>query len=216
MIAHWAPTTELYLCNWDNHSNENFHNHYQSPGYGYHHYWQSNAIQEGFFKATLTKSTDKEVYLLHNHTTFPSESLLTTRARARNENFSQYINNLKLHRLDLTPVVYVTAGWIQQSLPTRALIVLLDTGSSHTMIKLTNLLHGASVTPSAPKRTTTTNRVFSSNAHVILTEVKFPKFGNHCIDTVIADVFDSLTCRYDLIIGRDILKKMGATNDFQN
>ena len=84
------------------------------------------------------------------------------------------------------------------------------------MIKLTSLLYGASVTPSAPKRTTTTNGVFSSNAHVILTEVKFPEFGNHCIDIVFADVFDSPTCRCDLIIGRDILKKMEATIDFQN
>ena len=83
------------------------------------------------------------------------------------------------------------------------------------MIKLTSLRHGASATPSAPKRTTTTNGVFASNAHVVLTEVKFPEFGNSCIDTVTVDVFNSPTCRYDLIIGRDILKTMGATIDFQ-
>ena len=132
-----------------------------------------------------------------------SESLLTTMAQAN--------RNLVSHRtLDLAPVVYVTAGRIQQSLPTRALTMLLDTGSSHTMIKLTSLPHGTSVTPSSPKRTTTTNGVFSSSAQVVLTDVRFPEFGNHRIDTITADVFDSPTCRYDVIVGRDILKTMGA------
>ena len=115
---------------------------------------------------------------------------------------------------DLAPVVYVTASRIQQSLPTRALTVLMDTGSSHTMIKLTSLPHGASVTSSAPKKTTTTNGTFTSNAQVTLTNVKFPEFGNHLINKIQADVFDSPTCRYDIILGRDILEIMGATIDF--
>ena len=52
---------------------------------------------------------------------------------------------------------------------------------------------------------------------MVLTDVIFPEFGNHCIDAVRADVFNSPpTCQYAIIIGRDILKTMGATIDFQN
>ena len=201
---------------WDNYSTDNFHNHYQSSGYVHQHFWKSNTVQEGFFTAKLT-SLDKKSCFLPNHTTFPGKSLSTTRARTIHRNdVSANINKANHHNLDCTLVVYVTVGRIQQSLPTRALIVLLDTGSSHTMIKLTSLPHGASVTPSIPKRTTTTKGVFSLNSHVILTEVKFPEFGNHCINIVIADVFNSPTCCYDLIGGRDVLNKMGTIIDFQN
>ena len=58
--------------------------------------------------------------------------------------------------------------------------------------------------------------MFSSNSQVTLTDIRFPEFGNHRIDAFTADVFDSPTCRYDIIIGRDVLKTMGASIDFHN
>ena len=82
------------------------------------------------------------------------------------------------------------------------------------MMKYSSLPHGTLMTPGPPKRTTTTTGVFSTSSQVTLEKVKFPEFGNNCLDTITADVFDSLTCRYDLIIGRDVLKKMGAHIDF--
>ena len=61
----------------------------------------------------------------------------------------------------------------------------------------------------------TTSGVFSTSAQVILSNVKFPEFGNPCIQTILADVFDSPTCCYNvLIMGQDILKQMGAQIDF--
>ena len=40
-------------------------------------------------------------------------------------------------------------------------------------------------------------------------QIQFPKSGNQCIDTIRADVFQSPTCRYNIILGRDILDLMG-------
>ena len=96
------------------------------------------------------------------------------------------------------------------------MIVLLDTGNSHTMIKQTRSLpHGTSLSPSLPKRTTTINGVYSTSAQVTLSRVKFPEFGNPCIEAIFTAVFDSPTCRYDMILGRDILQQMGATIDYK-
>ena len=136
----------------------------------------------------------------------PGECHVTTRAPRNLQN--------KLPKLDLSPVVYVTATQIQQSLPTRALTVLLDSGSSHTMMKRTSLPHGAIPTPSHSRKTTTTNGTFATNSMVTLTDVKFPEFGNHSIPKIEAAIFDSPTCRYDIILGRDILKLMGAHINF--
>ena len=41
-----------------------------------------------------------------------------------------------------------------------------------------------------------------------------PEFGNQCILTIEVAIFDSPTCRYDIILGRDILKLMGAQINF--
>ena len=136
----------------------------------------------------------------------PGECHVTTRTQT-NQQF-------KLPKLDLSPVVYITAHLIQQALPTRVLTVLLDSGSSHTMMKRTSLPHGTQPTISHSRRTTTTNGVFLTNSTVSLTDVKFPEFGNHCIPTINAAIFDSPTCRYHIILGRDILKLMGAQINF--
>ena len=121
----------------------------------------------------------------------------------------------KRSKLDLSPVVYITADKIQHSLTTRALTVLLDSGSSHTMMKQSSLPHGTTPTSTTPRRTTTTNGVFLTNTTITLSEVKFPEFGNHCIHNITADVFDSPTCQYDVILGRDVLKFMGVQIDFR-
>ena len=57
--------------------------------------------------------------------------------------------------------------------------------------------------------------MFTTSSTITLQEVKFPEFGNHCIHNITADVFDSPTCQYHAILGRDILKLMGIKIDFQ-
>ena len=167
--------------------------------------------------ASSTKGDQQEVPPRHHHTSL-KESLLTTRAQTnkrKNDMSHQEPRRDKRPRTDNAPIVYVTAGRIQQTLPTRPLLVLLDTGSSHTMIKETSLPHGASPTLSAPKRTTTTNGVFATESQVILHKVKFLEFGNHCIEAITADVFNSPLCRYDIIVGRDVLNRMGVSISFK-
>ena len=102
----------------------------------------------------------------HNH--FPKEILLTTREQHKQLVRKDHHQQLhKCPRLDLSPVVYITTSRIQHSLTTRALTVLLDSGSSHTMIKRSSLAHGAIPTSTSPQRTTTTNGVFSNNSTAV-------------------------------------------------
>ena len=84
------------------------------------------------------------------------------------------------------------------------------------MMKQTSLPHGAIPVIGKPKRTTTTNGVFATTASVNIQQLKFPEFGNYCIEQVEADVFHSQTCQYDIILGGDILNLMGAKIDFKS
>ena len=71
----------------------------------------------------------------------------------------------------------------------------------------------AETTKGTPKLTKTTNGNFSSSESVMLSQVKFPESSNNNIGDIKADFFDSHTCRYDLIIGRDVLERMGIILD---
>ena len=57
---------------------------------------------------------------------------------------------------------------------------------------------------------------FDSSSTINLQKVKFPQFGNCIIGNVKANVFYSPACRYDIIVGRDILLTMGISLDFQS
>ena len=175
--------------------------------------------------STLINS--KEQKFLNHHKGYPEaaagnrqnqyleEGLVATRNQHRKRLESSLSQSNKRPRVDLSPIVYTTTRTIGGKLPTRPMIVLLDSGSSHTMIKDSSLPHRTMRVVGQPKRTTTTNGVFSTTSSVILENVKFPEFGNQCIDTIQADVFNSPTCRYDVILGRDVLDVMGAMIDFK-
>ena len=143
------------------------------------------------------------------------ENLMVTRSQNKRalENQPSKEDN-KRQRSDLSPVVYAILDNIGSKLPTRAMMVLLDSGSSHTMIKQTSLPHGAVLESGKPKRTTTTNGVFATTSSATIQRLKFPEFGNHCIERVHADVFHSPTCCYDIILGRDTMDIMGIKLNF--
>ena len=82
------------------------------------------------------------------------------------------------------------------------------------MIKKSCFPFGVETTKGTPKKTTTTNGTFSSSESVMLSQVKFPELSNNNIGDIKTDVFDSPTCRYDLIKGRDVLERMGIILDF--
>ena len=169
--------------------------------------------------STLINS--KEQKFLNHHKGYPEaaagnrqnqyleEGLVATRNQHRKKLESSLSQSNKRPRVDLLPIVYTTAHTIGGKLPTRPMIVLLDSSSSHTMIKDSSLPHGATRVVRQPKRTTTTNGVFSTTSSVIMEHIKFPEFGNQCIDTIQADVFNSPT------LGRDVLDVMGAMIDFR-
>ena len=48
----------------------------------------------------------------------------------------------------------------------------------------------------------------------MLSQVKFPEFSNNNIGDIKADIFDSPTCRYELIIGQYLLERMGIILGF--
>jgi len=128
--------------------------------------------------------------------------------------YKQSIEQQRMAARDIAPIVYVTVNKIQSALPQRAFTVLLDIGSTHTLINKPSLPFGATQNKGKAKHTTTMGS-FDSSSTFNLQEVKFPQFGNCIIGNVKADVFDSPACRYDLIVGRDILLAMGIDLDVQ-
>ena len=93
------------------------------------------------------------------------------------------------------------------------LVALVDSGSSHTMINRSALPYGTQTARGPAKRTTTTNGVMSSNETATIQRIKCPEF-NRIIHDLTGDVFDSPTCRYDIILGRRDIAKLGIKLDF--
>ena len=104
---------------------------------------------------------------------------------------------------------------IQNKTYIRILNVLLDTGSTRTMINSTALPKGS--TPIVLRdgiKSQTIAGNFGSRRQVTLDSITLPEFdkGNK-IKQQTALVFDA-TCKYDIILGRDFLNKAGIIIDF--
>ena len=67
---------------------------------------------------------------------------------------------------DAAPILYATATSIQSALPQRSFTVLLDSGSTNTLIKKSSLPYGAIPAIGRTKRTTTTMGSFDSSSTV--------------------------------------------------
>ena len=95
--------------------------------------------------------------------------------------------------------------------------VLFDSGGSSTMIHARCLPVGAapSLLPKKSKFQTIAG-AFDSSREVFLEDVVFPEFDKtKRVSGLKAFVFDA-DCNYDMILGRDILHKIGLTLDFEN
>ena len=109
---------------------------------------------------------------------------------------------------DLTPVLLMKVQSIQGMSLGRPLIALCDSGSTGTMINTAALPYGAIPDQASYRQfTTTANGSFDSSRSVWLDGIQLPEFvnGRH-IKGVIASLFNSPGCRYDIILGRDFLK----------
>ena len=94
---------------------------------------------------------------------------------------------------NLTPVIILKAKLIQNTLIDRDLTALIDSGSTHTMIKRSALPYGACTSRGPAKRTTTTNEIMNSAEVATIQQIKCPEF-NQNIQDITGDIFDSPTC----------------------
>ena len=110
---------------------------------------------------------------------------------------------------DIAPVCIVKINYIGGIRLDRPLVCLLDTGSTGTMIQNWCLPPGSRPMISKEKKITTTiNGTFDTSLSVNLSDISLPEFVNgRTVDGVEARLFDSHTCRYDIIFGRDFLRK---------
>ena len=96
----------------------------------------------------------------------------------------------------------------------RALLGLADSGSTATLVNKKCLPFGVVTLKGPSKFTTTTNGTYKSCERVTLQNLKFPEFGNRSIGDVQADLFDVPNCKYDIILGRTELRRMGMSFSF--
>ena len=117
---------------------------------------------------------------------------------------------------DEIPMALCMINSVSKQASRRPYVVLFDSGSSTTWWNVKALPPGAT-----PRRVETTAchtlaGNMSSTMEVDLEEVTFPEFfRTRRLDKFTARVFTA-ECRYDAIIGRDVLQDMGLKMDFKN
>ena len=119
---------------------------------------------------------------------------------------------------DLVPTTLVAVKAIGGQSRFRPLVVLLDSGGSHTMIKRGDLPRSALETTQSKLSFATAAGNLKTTLTVELTHLVLPEFSRSLhVPKCIAHVFDDLTnsIRYDLILGRDFLHSAGITIDFK-
>ena len=118
---------------------------------------------------------------------------------------------------DLIPCSMLLSRTINDVPSMRLLRVLFDSGGTATMIHRRALPRGC--VPSLldkPITSTTVEGTFTTKTSVRLKGIQLPEFDqNKQIDDQGAFVFDG-PCRYDIILGRDFLHKIGIQMDFAN
>ena len=83
------------------------------------------------------------------------------------------------------------------------------------MINSESFPYGVVTYKGTPKQTATTSGVFNTSEEVLIANCKCPEFRSRWIPDITADVFQA-RCRYDMIIGRDLLILMSIIINFKN
>jgi hypothetical protein len=116
---------------------------------------------------------------------------------------------------DFAPVILVAINTIQRAETRKALVALLDTGSTRSFIHRSCL--PSAVTPmmsATPLISNTAAGKLESRTVVSMTGIVCPEFTrSKKMDNLQAYVIES-PCRYDLILGRDFLEATGMVLDF--
>jgi len=106
---------------------------------------------------------------------------------------------------------------IQNVPSSKPLVVLFDSGASHSLVNIKALPKGCN--PARSDRvmhSTTIAGKFQTSMQVDLRRIAFPEFHRkRYVGNLRTYVFSS-PCRYDMIIGRDLLHELGLKIDFKN
>ena len=104
----------------------------------------------------------------------------------------------------------------QKQASKKPFVVLFDSGSSHTWWNGNSLPKGCVPAKTDPLSSATLAGPMKSNLTVKLERITFPEFfKTRIVDSLDARVFHT-HCRYDAIIGRDLLTDLGLVLDFKN
>ena len=116
---------------------------------------------------------------------------------------------------DVLPVVYMMPRMIGGVADPTILRTLLDSGSSKSLISKLALPEGAEIRPCEQEAMNTMAGMFQPMGYVILKDLRLPEFNkNLSIDGQMAYVFDT-PCRYQVIAGRDFLRRTGIDLTFK-
>jgi len=109
------------------------------------------------------------------------------------------------------PIGIMKVKTIQNTAVGRPLVILYNSGSDGSLINGRTLPKGVvSIVSEVQQVTTTANGTFDTLRSVWLEVIRLPEFANNkCIKGVQAKIFDSPTCCYDVILGRDFLRAAG-------
>lgn len=117
---------------------------------------------------------------------------------------------------DYLPMSYLTTRKIGNIVvPQQSFTCLFDTGSKSSWIKPSILPKGITAATVPSIDGVTMAGIFRSDKAVTLHTVQFPEFNRaRTIDGFTARVMEHENCRYDLILGRDVLRLLGLQTDF--
>ena len=123
----------------------------------------------------------------------------------------------KVLPINETPVTICTANTIGCLRSRKLLRVMLDSGSMGCLIKRSALPKG--IVPQELSKTKNFNTLagkLSAYEKVVLRDVRLPEFDkNRRISEQRALIFDSDTCKYDVILGTDFLSKAGIKLNYE-
>ena len=121
------------------------------------------------------------------------------------------------HRQTLIPIVVVAVKTVNGVKLPRPLLCLLDSGSTGCLYNRRAIPYGSKTIKTKHSTvSTTTQGTYESNEIVMMEDVQMMEFTNsRHVRGVGASVFDSPTCPYDIILGRDFLRSIGLMIDFQ-
>lgn len=119
-------------------------------------------------------------------------------------------------KAELLPIVLAIAGRIQGTPWGKALVVLLDSGSTTSWMNRKSMpkgVHGYTVDAVTGS---TLAGDFTSKEQVCINDIVLPEFNSkQALHKLGAKVFDA-DCRYDMILGRDFLRAFGVKMDFED